>query len=49
MAVVRPEERTVASGVTNLVRMGGWAVAPAFAGLFMARVSLASRSSRARR
>jgi MFS family permease len=40
MAVVRPEERVVASGVTNLVRMAGWAVAPAFAGLFMARASL---------
>jgi hypothetical protein len=36
MAVVRPEERTVASGVTSLVRLGAWAVAPSFAGLFMA-------------
>jgi MFS family permease len=36
MAVVLPEERTVASGVTHLVRMAAWAVAPAFAGLFMA-------------
>ncbi|MBI4563366.1 MAG: MFS transporter [Planctomycetes bacterium] len=35
MAVVRPEERTFASGVTHLVRMGAWAVAPSFAGLFM--------------
>jgi MFS family permease len=35
MAVVRPEERIVASGVTHLVRVGAWAVAPAFAGLFM--------------
>ena len=33
MAVVRPEERTFASGLTHLVRMGAWAVAPAFAGL----------------
>jgi len=40
MAVVRPEERVWASGVTNIVRMAGWAVAPALAGLFMARVSL---------
>jgi MFS family permease len=32
LAVVRPEERTLAAGVTNLVRLGGWAVAPAFAG-----------------
>jgi len=39
MAVVRPEERTVASGATHLVRMAAWAVAPAFAGLFMARGS----------
>jgi len=35
MAVVRPEERTFASGVTHLVRLGAWAVAPAFAGVFM--------------
>jgi MFS family permease len=35
MAVVRPEERIVASGVTHLVRVAAWAVAPAFAGLFM--------------
>jgi MFS family permease len=40
MAVVRPEERTVASGVTHLVRMGAWAVAPAFAGILMQDVSL---------
>src|SRR5262249_28280776 len=31
MAVVRAEERTFASGVTHLVRLGAWAVAPAFA------------------
>jgi MFS family permease len=31
-AVVAPEERTMASGVTNLVRLGAWAIAPAFAG-----------------
>ena len=41
MAVVRPEERTVASGVTHLVRLAGWAVAPAFAGMLMATRSLA--------
>lgn len=40
MAVVRPEERTFASGVTQLVRVGMWAVAPAFAGLFMEGISL---------
>ena len=40
MAVVRPEERTFASGVTHLVRLSAWAVAPTFAGLFMQGVSL---------
>lgn len=34
-AVVLPEERTLAAGVTHLVRMAAWAVAPAFAGLLM--------------
>jgi MFS family permease len=33
MAVVHRDERTLASGLTHLVRMGGWAVAPAVAGL----------------
>jgi len=40
MAIVRPEERTFASGVTNLVRLGGWAIAPAFAGALMQGASL---------
>jgi MFS family permease len=40
MAVVRPEERAIASGVTHLVRMGAWAVAPAFAGVLMSEASL---------
>lgn len=40
MAVVRPEERTAASGVTHLVRLAMWAVAPAFAGLLMRGSSL---------
>ena len=40
MAIVRPEERTFASGVTNLVRLGGWALAPAFAGALMQGASL---------
>jgi len=35
MAVVAPEDRTFASGVTYLVRLGGWAVAPAFAGMLV--------------
>jgi len=42
MAVVHPDERTVASGVTSLVRLGAWAVAPSFAGLFMASGSFAA-------
>lgn len=42
MAVVRPEERTFAAGVTSLVRLGGWAIAPAFAGLLMQGTSLAA-------
>lgn len=40
MAVVRPEERTFASGITHLVRLGGWAVAPSLAGLLMQYLSL---------
>ena len=39
MALVRPEERALASGVTLLVRVAAWAVAPAFAGLLMVGVS----------
>jgi MFS family permease len=42
MAVVRPEERTVASAVTHLVRMGAWAVGPIFAGSLMSGVALAT-------
>jgi len=42
MAVVRPEERTTASGITHLVRVAAWAVGPPFAGLFMQGLSLAS-------
>jgi MFS family permease len=42
MAVVRPEERTYAAGITHLVRLAGWAIAPAFAGLFMAGMGLAA-------
>jgi MFS family permease len=35
MAVVRPEERLSAAGITSLVRSGGWAIAPMFAGMMM--------------
>jgi MFS family permease len=41
MAVVRPEERAFASGVTHLVRLGGWAIAPAIAGFLMTGSGLA--------
>lgn len=42
MAMVRPEERTFASGVTHLVRLGGWAAGPAFAGYVMQGLALGS-------
>jgi MFS family permease len=32
LAVVKPEERSFVSGVTNLVRMSGWALGPVIAG-----------------
>jgi MFS family permease len=34
-AIVRPEERMVASGVTHLVRLAGWALGPLLAGPLM--------------
>jgi MFS family permease len=40
MAVMRPEERTFAAGITHLVRLGGWAIGPGFAGWLMQAVSL---------
>jgi MFS family permease len=40
MAVMQPEERTFASGITHLVRLGGWAIGPGFAGWLMQAVSL---------
>jgi MFS family permease len=42
MAVVAPGERTWASGITSLVRLGGWAVAPFAAGLLMQGLALAT-------
>ena len=42
MAIFRPEERTFASGVTHLVRLGAWAVAPSFAGVLMQGLSMAT-------
>ena len=42
MAVVRPAERTAASGVTNVTRNIGWAIGPAIAGsVMMPHVALA--------
>jgi MFS family permease len=35
MAVVRPEERLAAAGITALVRSGGWALAPMLAGVMI--------------
>jgi MFS family permease len=41
LAVVRPHERTFASGVTNLTRNVAWAVGPTLAGTVMQYVALA--------
>lgn len=41
MAVVKPVERTFASGVTNVTRNVAWAVGPSFAGMVMQHVALA--------
>jgi MFS family permease len=35
MAMVAPHERTTTSGITSLVRMGGWALGPGLAGAAM--------------
>ncbi|MGQ0834890.1 MAG: MFS transporter [Gammaproteobacteria bacterium] len=40
MAIVRPEERAYASGITHLVRIGGWAVAAALTGWVMEGAAL---------
>ena len=40
MALVRPEERTRASGITHLVRLGGWALGPLLAGWTVSEGSL---------
>ena len=42
MAVVKPEERLAMAGVTSLVRSGGWAIAPAIAGVLMQTGGLAA-------
>jgi phosphate-selective porin/MFS family permease len=40
LAVVRPEERTLASAATNIVRLLGWALAPLLAGSLMGGTGL---------
>jgi MFS family permease len=40
MAVVRPEERSAAAGITGVARTTGAAIAPLFAGLLFARPAL---------
>jgi MFS family permease len=42
MAVVRPEERSAAAGITGVARTTGAAIAPMFAGFMFARPSLIS-------
>jgi MFS family permease len=42
MAVVRPEERSAAAGITGVARTTGAAIAPLFAGFMFARPSLMS-------
>lgn len=41
-AVVAPEERTYASGVTNLIRNVSWAAASSVAGIFMQRIAFSA-------
>jgi MFS family permease len=41
-AVVRPNERTFASGVTNLTRNLAWAVSSSVAGVFMQRIAFSA-------
>lgn len=42
MAVVKPNERTYASGITNLTRNAAWAIGPSFAGYIMQHMALAA-------
>jgi MFS family permease len=42
LAIVRPEERSYASGATNFVRTVGWAAGPPLAGAIMQEVALAA-------
>ena len=42
MAIVAPHERTAASGITSLVRLGGWAAASLVAGVSMESMGMGS-------
>jgi len=42
MAIVRPEERTLASGVTSVTRNLGWAAGPSLAGVLMQYVAMSA-------
>ena len=42
MAIVRPEERTLASGVTSVTRNLGWAAGPSLAGVLMQQVAMSA-------
>jgi MFS family permease len=42
VAMVKEEERTFASGMTNLARLTAWAVSPPFAGMVMKGLSMSS-------
>jgi MFS family permease len=41
MAVVQPQDRVFASGVTNVTRNVAWAIGPSLAGIIMQRIALA--------
>jgi len=40
MAIIQPSERTAVAGITQMVRVAGWGLAPIAAGALMGRVSL---------
>ena len=42
LAVVEPNERTIASGITNLTRSVAWAVGPTLAGYAMRTLALST-------
>ena len=42
MAIVKPEERTTVAGITHLIRLAGWAIAPLIAGYFMQSLAIAT-------